>query len=103
MTGMNKDNSYSDTDVLVTVRLPVSLLEELKILVQMQHYMDASEAIRSILRQKREQYSDPLTYEVRQLSSSIQEELKRGIARKSEQRLVEELKKIREKIKEELE
>lgn len=101
MTGNGKAGRA--TDVLVTVRLPASLVEELKLLGQKHHYMDTSETIRSVLRRKWEQYSDPLAYEVRQLRASIEEELKRGIARKSEQRIVDELKKVRDKIREELE
>lgn len=101
MTGKTTDKAKAD--VLVTVRLPASLVEELKLLTQKHHYMDTSETIRSVLRQKWEQYSDPLAYEVRQLRASIEEELKRGIARKSEQRVVDELKKVRDKIRGELE
>lgn len=106
MTGKTTDRAHrakDAADVLVTVRLPASLVEELKLLVQKHHYMDTSEAIRGVLRRKWEQSSDPLAHEVRQLRASIEGELKRGIARKSEQRLVDELEKVREKIREELE
>lgn len=90
------------TDVMVSVRLPSSLLEELNSIVKKQHYLDASEAIRGILRQKFEEQSDPLKHELAQIRLSIQSELKRSIAKKSEERIIEEMKKIREKIRDEL-
>ena len=89
-------------DVMVSVRLPGSLVEELKVFVKKQHYLDISEAIRSILRQKWEEQSDPLRYELAQIRRSIHHDLKSSIARKSEQRIVDEMKKIREKIRDEL-
>ena len=106
MSTKNNDSDKDTADVLLTIRLPVSLVEELKALVRKHHYMDTSEAIRSVLRQKWKQDSDPLAYEVyevRQLRASIEEELKRSIVRKSEQRLIDELKSIRNKMREELE
>lgn len=90
------------SDVLISARVPASLVLELKEFSQKNHYMDLSEAVRSILRRKWEEHSDPLAYEVGQLRRSIQDELKKGIAEKSEQLLVEELKKIGERIKDEI-
>ena len=90
------------TDVMVSIRLPKKLLEELQNTARKNHYMDLSEAVRSILRQKWEENADPLSYEVGKLRQIIKEELKRNIAEKSEQRLVEELRKIRENIRDEM-
>jgi len=39
-------------DVIVSVRMPRGLVTELKQLAKRNHFMDISEAIRSILRQK---------------------------------------------------
>jgi Arc/MetJ-type ribon-helix-helix transcriptional regulator len=86
-------------DSLVSIRLPKSLAEELNLLVKKDHYMDASEAIRSMLREQFERYSDPYAYELKELRDSITKELKEQIARKSEQRIVDELKKIKEHIR----
>ncbi|MBN2454496.1 hypothetical protein JXB11_03035 [Candidatus Woesearchaeota archaeon] len=89
------------TDMLVSVRLPGSLLEELKNFVRKNHYLDISEALRAILREKWEAYSDPYAYELRELRKSITSEMKDQIAKKSEQRLIDELKKMRERIRDE--
>ncbi len=42
---------------IVSVRMPSSLLEELKRLAEEHHYLDISEEVRSLLRQKRQEYS----------------------------------------------
>jgi Arc/MetJ-type ribon-helix-helix transcriptional regulator len=86
-------------DSLVSIRLPKSLVGELGNVVQAEHYMDVSEAVRSILREQFERYSDPYAYELKELRESITKEMKEQIARKSEQRIVDELKKIKEKIR----
>ena len=39
-------------DSVVTVRMPKGLVEDLNKLIEKQHYMDLSEAIRSILRKE---------------------------------------------------
>jgi Arc/MetJ-type ribon-helix-helix transcriptional regulator len=90
-------------DSLVSIRLPKSLAEELNLLVKRDHYMDASEAIRSILREQFERYSDPYAYELKELRDSITKEMKEQIARKSEQRIVDELKKMKERIRNDFE
>jgi Arc/MetJ-type ribon-helix-helix transcriptional regulator len=86
-------------DSLVSIRLPSSLVEELKSVVEKDHFMDVSEAVRTILREQFERYSDPYAYELKELRESITAEMKEQIARKSEQRIVDELKKIKEKIR----
>ena len=39
-------------DVIVSVRMPKSLAEQLREIAKRHHFMDVSEAVRSILRQK---------------------------------------------------
>lgn len=90
-------------DSLVSIRLPKSLAEELNLVVRKDHYMDASEAIRSILREQFERHSDPYAYELKELRESITKEMKEQISRKSEQRIVDELKKMKERIRHDFE
>jgi len=40
------------TDIIVSIRMPYSLANELKRLAKSAHFMDTSEEIRSIVRQK---------------------------------------------------
>ncbi len=90
------------TDIMVTIRLPASLLEELKVLAKRNHYSTVSDAIRSMLRQKWEENSDPLKYQLSHITGLIHQELRSSIAKRSEQRIVEEMKKVQEKIRDEL-
>jgi hypothetical protein len=89
-------------DIIVSARMPSSLLDELKEYSHKNHYMDISEAIRGILRHKWDSSSDPLSFQVGKIQRTLEEDIRKGIARKSEQLLVEELKKIQEKMKNEL-
>lgn len=66
-------------DVLVSVRLPITLLEELSLLSRKKHFMTLSETMRSIIREK---------YIESEKSMSI-----------GEARLIDEIKKIRESLK----
>ena len=86
------------TDVMVSVRMPKSLLLELKELTKKQHFLDLSELIRSITRKKWIQYTNPELYELKSLRKGIEDELKK----KSVERVREEVNKELEKIKKEL-
>jgi len=72
-------------DVMVTIRLPDTLLEELKNLAKEQHYVDLSELIRSVLRRKFEQaqHASPDG-----ISDSIIRDVKRKTVMTSEARLL---------------
>lgn len=70
------------SDVLVSIRLPIALIDELTIVQRKKHFMTLSEAIRSILR---ENY----------VKSSNADELS-----ETEKRLVDELRKLRERLNE---
>ena len=63
-------------DTLISVRLPKPLIDELKLTLHKEHFMTLSEALRSIIREK---YLKSVSM--------------------SEERLVEELKKIRDSLK----
>ncbi len=63
------------SDVLVSLRLPVSMAEELGLLLRKKHFVTVSEAIRSIIREKYLEDSE-----------------------RSGKRLIDELKKLRESI-----
>ena len=46
-------------DQIVSVRMPVSMINELKELADKNHFLDVSEEIRSLLREKVKEYKDP--------------------------------------------
>ncbi len=58
-------------DKIVSLRMPKPLVEELKALADENHYLDLSEEIRSILRDKYLQYADPYSSELEQIRKNI--------------------------------
>lgn len=82
------------SDQVVSVRMPVSLVEELKELAEKNHYMDVSEELRSVLREKWLSHKDP--YKVH-LS-----EIKESVARKTYPDKIKTLKKNLKRLLEEI-
>ena len=79
---------------MISVRIPVSLVKELKEISKKDHFLDLSEAVRTIIRNNWKKQKDPLAYQVRNLRKEISE----NINKKNQQELVLELKKIRDSI-----
>jgi len=88
-------------DVMISVRMPEGLVNELKELAKSKHFMDLSEEVRSIVRERWLESKDPYLYEVKKLRSEIKSELKDKIIKRSEEELVKELKRIKERIRNE--
>ncbi len=86
-------------DVLVSVRMPEELVNELKKLVKANHFMDLSDEIRSVVRDHWLESKDPYLYEVKKLRAEIKDEVREKSIRRSEQELVKELKRIKERIR----
>jgi Arc/MetJ-type ribon-helix-helix transcriptional regulator len=85
-------------DVIVSVRMPRTMLDRLKELAGKNHYMDVSDEIRSVIREKTAQYASPYTQDVKRIVDDLQEELrdrekkdKRGEAIVQLKKLLEEL------------
>ena len=64
-------------EVLVSVRMPESLLLKLKELAEKQHYMDVSEEIRSIVRKNWFKSLYPELLEIKRLRQDILDEIKK--------------------------
>ncbi|MFH1850680.1 MAG: hypothetical protein ABH879_10980 [archaeon] len=86
-------------DSLVSVRMPETLFRELKDMAVSHHYLDISEEIRSILRQKWYSSANPQLYELKQLRDEIQEVVREKSRRAVQENVNEELKKIRQQLK----
>jgi|WetSurMetagenome_2_1015567.scaffolds.fasta_scaffold1539227_2 metal-responsive CopG/Arc/MetJ family transcriptional regulator len=93
---MKKDTK----DIMISVRMPSTLLVELKTLSKQHHYLDVSEAIRSIIRSKCMDFLDPYASEM----SKFRKELKKDLLNKtkSKQDLIKDLKRITEELANEL-
>ena len=61
---------------IVSVRMPVSLYSLLKEKSQSHHYLDISEALRSVCRKKYEQSKSPLLTEIGSIKQLVSEKLK---------------------------
>ena len=87
-------------EILVSIRMPSSLVKELKQTSQQEHYLDLSEHIRTIVRDKCLQYLDPYASEMQK----FREDLKKDLLTKSASKttLIKDLKRIAEELSHEL-
>jgi len=86
-------------DIIVSIRVPESILPKLKDVCKKNHFLDTSELIRSIIRKKWVEAAHPELYELKKLRSDIGDELHKQATRKAEQEVVKELEKIRASLK----
>lgn len=82
---MHEKGTRSTKDAIVSVRMPHALIEELRDLQKINHFMDISDEIRHIIRR----YATPAIPELNLIES------------KKKERLIEELTRIIESLKEE--
>lgn len=83
---------------IVSVRMPASLVKTLKDLAQKNHFMDLSEELRFIVKQKMIEQIDPFSFQIQKLKDEIRD----GVSKKSQMdrtRFVEELAKVLDEIK----
>ncbi len=64
-------------DKLVSIRMPKALVEELKALVEKNHYIDLSEELRSVIRRQAKYYLTPKKQEKLQEKQQLLRELKK--------------------------
>ncbi len=69
---------------VITIKMPKSLLVELKVLTNEHHYIDLSEQIRSVVRQKCLKYIAPYQ-ELRQVKQDIEQQITNSNKQKKEQ------------------
>lgn len=81
-------------DQIVSVRMPVSMIDELRTLAEKNHYLDVSEEIRSLLRDKWQEYKDP--YSIKLLA--IKENIAKTAVPEKIKILKDDLKKLLEEI-----
>jgi Arc/MetJ-type ribon-helix-helix transcriptional regulator len=88
-------------DTMISVRVPASLLKELKDLTQKNHYMDLSEHTRAIIREKSMQYVAPYRYELSKMRNQMEKQISDNNSLVEKKKLVEELKSIIKGLKDE--
>jgi len=87
-------------DVLVSVRMPHSLVQRLREAAEHEHYLDTSEAIRSIVRKRWFAATNPELSELTKLREDISTALQKKSEREVTQRVIRELDAIKKTIKE---
>jgi Arc/MetJ-type ribon-helix-helix transcriptional regulator len=86
-------------DVMISVRVPSGLVKELKELTEKNHYMDLSEHMRAIIREKSMQYVEPYRYELSKMRKEMENNISSNKAIEEKKKLVEELKSIIKELK----
>ncbi|MEM3373963.1 MAG: ribbon-helix-helix domain-containing protein [Candidatus Woesearchaeota archaeon] len=81
-------------DKIISVRMPKSLINELKELADKNHYLDVSEEVRALLRQKYLEHQDPYSIKLMAIKESIS---KHAVPEKIKS-LKEDLKKLLEEL-----
>lgn len=79
---------------VISVKMPASLVSELRHLTAEHHYIDLSEQIRSIVRQKCLEYSNPYTEELRRLRGDLEAQAQAHNGQTSKEQIIQELLRI---------
>ncbi|MFH1916448.1 MAG: hypothetical protein ABIJ21_04230 [Nanoarchaeota archaeon] len=85
-------------DVIVSVRMPKSMAIELKSLAKANHFLDVSEEIRTIIREKTKSYNQPYSFEVKKIISDIRDEISQNDRQEKKKLIVQNLKKLLEDL-----
>jgi len=96
--GLSMANKNTNKNKLVSVRLPSSLVEELRVLAEKNHYLDVSELIRSVLRQRWFGQKDPLSYQIKKLRDDIEQDISNKASHEVNLQLIEELERIKRSL-----
>lgn len=86
------------TDVLVSIRMPASLVAQLRQLAEKNHFMDLSEEIRSIVRQKCLEHSSPYNLQIKKVVQDIEEEVSKKEKVGAKKELIDNLKNLLEEL-----
>lgn len=85
---------------IVSIRMPKSLSTALRDTAEKSHFMDLSEELRFIIKEKMLQHIDPFSYELRKFKDDIKSEVSKK-TQKDRVRFIEELRKILDDYKRE--
>ena len=86
------------TDVLVSVRMPSTLVNELRALAKKNHFMDLSEELRSIVRQKCLEYNSPYDIQLKKIVKDIEEEVTKKEKVQAKKEIITNLKNLLEEL-----
>jgi hypothetical protein len=99
---VTKRKSRKDVrDVLVSVRMPYSMLKQLKNLAKLNHFLDVSEEIRTIIRKKCLQYASPYDIHVQKVVDDIHQSIVKKEEIQNKKLVIHKLKKLLDEIEHE--
>jgi DNA-binding FadR family transcriptional regulator len=76
--------------------MPKSLFSALQKLADDNHFLDVSEQVRSIVRERWQESKDPQAYQIKKLRREIADALKTKTEAQAQQQLIQELERIKE-------
>jgi Arc/MetJ-type ribon-helix-helix transcriptional regulator len=97
---MKHSSKNTSKDVMISIRVPSTLVKEIRELTVKNHYMDLSEHMRSIMREKSMQYVEPYRYELSKMRDEMEKTISTNRALDEKKKLVEDLKSIIKGLKE---
>jgi Arc/MetJ-type ribon-helix-helix transcriptional regulator len=77
---------------MISVRIPESLLDEFKDKISQDHFMDLSEAVRSIIRNRWLEEKNPASSQIKRLKEEIKEDFSNHKA------IFDEIKRLRDRL-----
>jgi len=83
---------------IVSVRIPESLSKELRGKLTDDHFLDLSEAVRSIVRKRWMEWKDPGMFQIKQLRQDIKDAVLDKTKKSKEEEVLHELERIKELI-----
>lgn len=83
-------------DTVIAVRMPRSLIAELRERTEHDHYSDLSEQVRSIVRRGCLKYTNPVTHEIKELKEQLKTELLKEQAAGNSQTILQKVKELLE-------
>ena len=88
-------------DVMATIRMPRSMAQQLRELAKRRHFLDISEEVRSIVRQKWISLTSPELFELKKLRENIEHQIRQSASKKINEEVARELEKIKASLKKE--
>jgi hypothetical protein len=83
-------------DAIVSIRVPSSIVKELRILAEKNHFMDVSEEVRSVAREKWLTSKDPVLHELKILKN----EITKNVESKKQENIIQEIQKVKDELHE---
>ena len=79
---------------VVSVKMPSTLVGELKLLQEQDHYLDLSEQLRSVVRRRCLELTNPFSEGIKEIRQEVQRQAEQTTAKKTKEQVLQELLKV---------